>query len=248
MFTPFKPRCFTFMNASKTKVTVLMAVYNGEKYLREAIDSILRQTFTDFEFLIINDGSTDNSVEIIKSYDDKRIHLVHNEKNIGLAASLNKGLKLAQGDYVARMDCDDISYPLRLEKQVKFMDKHLDIGICGAWMRTFGETKEEVLSYPTSNEEISATLFYKSAISHPTIIFRKKIFQEFNIYYNPKLIYAQDFDLWNKLRAKVKFANIPEVLYYYRVLQSSQYHTKKLKHPEIIHQIYKENLEPLKIT
>ena len=93
------------------KVTVFMPVYNGEKYLREAIDSILNQTFTDFEFLIINDGSTDSSVEIINSYDDSRIRLIHNEKNLKLVATLNKGLDLARGKYIARMDCDDISLP-----------------------------------------------------------------------------------------------------------------------------------------
>src|SRR5215472_9201923 len=100
-----------------------MPVYNGEKHLREAIDSILSQTFRDFEFLIINDGSTDGSVEIIASYRDPRILLVHNEKNLGLIATLNRGMDLARGEYITRMDCDDISLPRRLEKQVAFMER-----------------------------------------------------------------------------------------------------------------------------
>ena len=107
-------------------VTVLMSVYNGEKFLKEAMDSILTQTFTDFEFLIINDGSTDNSVKIIESYNDSRIRLINNEKNLKLIASLNKGISLARGKYIARMDCDDISSPMRLEKEVDFLENSSD--------------------------------------------------------------------------------------------------------------------------
>src|SRR5580698_9685158 len=106
------------------KVTVLMPVYNGEKYIKEALESILQQTFIDFEFLIINDGSTDNSVSIIKSFNDNRIRLIHNEKNSGLVYSLNKGIGLSNGEYIARMDCDDVSIPERLEKQVGFLNSN----------------------------------------------------------------------------------------------------------------------------
>jgi glycosyltransferase involved in cell wall biosynthesis len=125
------------MKLSKNpKVTVLMPVYNGEKYLREAIESILNQTFIDFEFLIINDGSTDRSVEIIESYSDPRIRLVHNERNMKLIATLNKGLELARGEYIARMDCDDISLPERLAKQVAFMDANPEVGVLGTAFQT----------------------------------------------------------------------------------------------------------------
>jgi len=113
------------------KVTVLMPVYNGEKYLNEAIDSILGQTFKDFKFLIINDGSTDGTADILKSYKDSRIKVTNNEKNIGLTKSLNKGLKMAKSEYIARMDADDISLPTRLQKQVEFMDSHPKVGVCG---------------------------------------------------------------------------------------------------------------------
>ena len=125
-------------------VTVLMAVYNGEKFLKEAMESILTQTFTDFEFLIINDGSTDNSVKIIEEFNDPRIRLIHNEKNLKLIASLNKGISLAKGKYIARMDCDDISMPYRLEKEVDFLENSLEYGLVGTcytdyrwfWSRT----------------------------------------------------------------------------------------------------------------
>ena len=120
-------------------VTVLMPVYNGEMYLREAIDSILHQTFTDFEFLIINDGSTDNSETIILSYDDSRIRYEKNDSNLKLIATLNKGIELAKGKYIVRMDADDISIPDRIEKQVAFLEKNPDVGICGSWFTAFGQ-------------------------------------------------------------------------------------------------------------
>ena len=114
---------------SHPKVTLLMSVFNGQSYLKEAIESILNQTFEDFEFLIINDASKDNSLRIIQSFDDSRIKLVHNSDNIGLTKSLNKGIDLAKGEFIARMDCDDISLPERLSMQVSFIDKNPDIGI-----------------------------------------------------------------------------------------------------------------------
>lgn len=116
-----------------------MPVYNAQEYIREAIDSILNQTFSDFEFIIINDGSTDNSVEIIKNYNDPRIVLVDNTENKGLVSVLNQGLQLAQGEYIARMDADDISLPNRFMEQVNYLDKHPQVGILGAWFHIFGD-------------------------------------------------------------------------------------------------------------
>ncbi len=113
------------------KVSVIMSVYNGDKYLREAIESILNQTFTDFEFIIVNDGSTDNSLEIIESYDDERIKTINNKKNIGLTKSLNKALKFAKGKYIARQDADDVSLPNRFEKQVEYLDSHPEVALVG---------------------------------------------------------------------------------------------------------------------
>ena len=106
------------------RVTALMSVFNGDKYLSEALESILNQTFTNFEFLIINDGSNDRTEDILKSYDDVRIRIINNDNNMGLAKSLNKGLRIARGEYIARMDADDISLPTRLARQVEFLDKN----------------------------------------------------------------------------------------------------------------------------
>ena len=122
------------------KITVLMPVYNGEKYLRESVDSILNQTFTDFELLIINDGSTDSSMEILNSYSDSRIRIVTNEVNLRLIKTLNKGIDLATGEYIARMDCDDIADPKRLEIQLQYMEKHPDVAVCGTGVKAVSYT------------------------------------------------------------------------------------------------------------
>jgi len=121
------------------EVTVLMSVYNGEKYLREAIDSILNQTFTDFEFLIVNDGSTDRTAEILRSYDDPRIIIINNEKNIGLTKSLNIGLRMAKGEYIARMDADDVSMPERLQKQIELLNQKKNTGLVGTYYTIINE-------------------------------------------------------------------------------------------------------------
>jgi len=129
------------------KVTVLMPVYNGERYLNEAVDSILGQTFTDFEFLIIDDASTDKTPEILRSYDDPRIRVVTNEENLGLSKSLNKGLALARGEFIARMDADDVSYPYRLQVQHEFMTQHPGAGVIGSWAEYIDRKGEIVHRY-----------------------------------------------------------------------------------------------------
>jgi len=197
-------------------VTVLMSTYNSEKYLNEAIDSILNQTFKDFEFIIIDDGSTDRSLKILKSYKDPRIRIVQNESNIGLAKSLNKGLKLAQGKYIARMDSDDISLPNRLKKQVAFMEANPEIGVCGTWSQTFGEIKKIVSKTPLKHEDISAIMFSYCPISHPTVIIRKDIIDRYDFYYDEIAQGCEDYKLWVEMAKVTRFANLQEVLLHYR--------------------------------
>ena len=199
----------------KPKITVLMSVYNGQDHLEEAIESILNQTFSDFEFLIINDASSDNSLEIIKSFQDKRIRLVQNDFNIGLTKSLNKGINLANGELIARMDCDDISLPGRFSEQVSFMDQNQEVGICGTWFRII--KKRRVISYPIEHERIKCDLLFKNMIAHPTVMMRKALIQKYNLYYDPELITAQDYELWIRASQHIKLANIPRVLLYYRI-------------------------------
>ena len=163
-------------------VSVLMPAYNAAEHIREAIDSILEQTFTDFEFLIINDGSTDNAVDIISEYDDPRIKLVHNDGNKGLIYSLNYGLEIAQGKYIARMDADDIAMDTRLEKQVRFLEDNPDTSILGTAFIFMGTPHE--IHHPNYNEEIRIKLLDDGAFAHPTVMMRKDSIDLNNIRYN----------------------------------------------------------------
>ena len=207
--------------SKKTKVTVLIPVYNGEKYLKEAIESILHQTFTDFEFLIINDGSTDRSVEIIQSYTDSRIRMIHNDKNLKLIATLNKGLDIAQGEYVARMDCDDISLPERLARQVAFMDSNRDVGICGTWAKTIGDDPGHIFSYEINSKKIKAQLLFDCCLAHPSIIMRRALLVKYNLKYYESDLHAEDWGLWQRASVCFDLSNIPEILLLYRIKQTS---------------------------
>jgi glycosyltransferase involved in cell wall biosynthesis len=206
-------------------VTVLMPVYNGERYLREAIDSILSQTFRDFEFLIINDGSTDGSVGIINSYTDSRIRLVNNETNLGRCAAPNKGLDLAKGEYLARMDCDDISLPTRLEKQVDFLIANPDVGVCGTWIRLFMGA-ENIIKYPLTHEAIKCHLLLGCQLAHSSVMLRKNVFSAHQLYYDVNCKLAEDYDLWTRSSYVTYLANIPEILVKYR------WHTEQISQVE----------------
>lgn len=198
-------------------VTVLMPVFNGEKYLKEAIESILNQTYTNFEFLIINDGSTDFSHDIITSYKDSRIRLINNKQNLKLIATLNMGLSMAKGKYIVRMDCDDISFHNRLEEQVKFMEANPDVGISGSfWKRN---VDKKVPRPPLDHETIKVHLLKGSQILHPAAIFRKDLFEKYALVFDFKYIHAEDYDLWVKTSRIFKLANIPKELLMYRTHQ-----------------------------
>jgi len=199
---------------SRPIISVVMSVHNGGDYLQEAIESILNQTFNSFEFLIVDDGSTDKSLEIIASYDDKRIVLIKNEMNLGLSISLNKGIKLAKGKYIARMDADDISFPERFEKQVKFLEGNPDIDLCGTWFKVFGK-KEYTQKLPIQHNQIKSDLLFYTPIAHPTVMMKRTIFDKHK--YSEKFLKAQDYALWVELINNFKFANISEPLLYYRM-------------------------------
>lgn len=208
--------------STNPSVTVLMPVYNGETYLREAIESILNQTFSDFEFLIIDDGSTDSSVRIIRSYDDARIRLIRNDENIGLTPTLNRGLDLAKREYIARMDADDIAMPRRLERQVAFMERNRDICVCGTWVEKFGEgIKTAIWKSPSSPEMLKVSLSFSNSIAHPSVILRGEYVSKNKIRYSEDYRYAQDWELWQRLSAFTKLANLPETLLRYRIHSQS---------------------------
>ena len=219
------------------KVTVLMSVYNGQKYLREAINSILNQTFKDFEFIIIDDCSIDKTKDIILSYKDSRIRFIENKKNIGLTKSLNKGLKIARGKYIARMDVDDISMPERVEKQISFLDKHKDIAVVGSWIEIINmeSSRAYVLKNDCNPAIIKWTHIFKNQITHSSAFFRKEIIKKIG-HYNEKYKYAQDFDFWFRISRKYKIANIPKVLVKYRI------HSKSVTETPKTHKIQKQSI------
>lgn len=207
----------------KPQVTVLMSVYNGEKYLREAIDSILGQTFKDFEFLIIDDGSTDGSAAIIGSYSDPRIRLIRNVKNIGLTRSLNKGLKLAKGQYIARMDADDISLPERLEKEVAIAGAYPEITVVTTgfanFVNSFGEDNRDIANNG-GTDEIEwigfEDLLEGNKIFHGSVLFKRKNVLDIGGY-NERLPTAQDYDLWLRVSKQAKIIKLKIILYLRRL-------------------------------
>ncbi|CAG1016424.1 Putative glycosyltransferase EpsE [Anaerolineales bacterium] len=204
------------MTMPMPKVTVLMPVFNGAAFLRQAIESILCQTYRDFELLIIDDGSTDDSSFIISSYDDHRIRLFQNSGNLGLVASLNRGLDLARGSYFARMDCDDFSLPTRLEKQLRFMYANTDVGVCGTWYREFGG-HDRITRCPAQHEDIWCRSLFNPAVGHPTVMMRRSVIERVGLRYDETYCHGEDFDLWSRMLSTVKFANLEEVLLLYRV-------------------------------
>lgn len=214
---------------SDSRVSVLMSVYNGQKYLREAIDSILVQTFTNFEFLIIDDCSTDDTPQIINSYRDRRIRYIRNESNLGLAAALNRGLDSARGEYIARMDADDVSLPDRLARQVDFMDNHPETGVCGSWVKTTGELRGRIWRYPVDPDSIVCGLLFEPPLAHPSVMMRRQLFRQNGLYYDPLFKRAQDYDLWVRASEVLSFANIDEVLLFYRIhpWQAGQGHAEE---------------------
>ena len=204
------------------KVSVIMSLYNSSAYLREAMDSILSQTFIDFEFIIIDDGSSDNSLEIVRSYTDKRIVILVNEKNLGSDLSLNKGFDIARGTYIARMDPDDVSMPTRLEEQVKYMDAHHDVIACGTWTESFGGNRPRIVHKRwTSDNDIKASMLFNTPFTHPSIMLRRETIEIHHLRYDPTYEHFADYALWVELAQYGAFANIPEVLFHYRLHEKS---------------------------
>lgn len=197
-----------------------MPVYNADLFVREAIESILSQTWSDFEFLIINDGSTDSSRKIISSFNDPRIRLIDNPSNMGLTKSLNKGLKLAKGEYIARQDADDISYPKRLERQVQFLDTNSDVALLGTQALAINEKgrphQTNFLRIPVGMPAIRWYLMFQNAFVHSSVMFRRSIVWEKLGGYDESFERAQDYELWSRIARSFKVENLPDILLYHR--------------------------------
>lgn len=199
-------------------VSVVMSVYNGGAHLNASIQSILNQTMTNFEFIIINDGSTDDTETIIKSFSDNRIKLI-NQKNKGLVFSLNKGIKLARGKYIARQDADDLSLPSRLEKELNYLVSNPECGLVGTFFSYINEQKNkhnEIIVSPTRNLDLQRAMYVSNPFAHGSVMFRKTAWSQAGGYkntYGP----TEDFELWRRIASKWELVQIPEVLYKYRI-------------------------------
>ncbi|MCX5715882.1 MAG: glycosyltransferase [Candidatus Omnitrophica bacterium] len=200
-------------------MTVLMAVYNGERYLKECMDSVISQTFKDFEFLIIDDGSTDSTSSIIRSYSDNRIRVIRNAVNLSQVASLNIGLDHAQGEYIARIDADDAMLPDRLKIQIDFLKKRKDLALCGSYGEAIDERGGHIANtkLPVRNEEIAATALFGGFVTiHSAFMFRKKSVADIGKY-NEVFSFAEDYKLvMDLLLSGYRVNNIPKVLVRYR--------------------------------
>lgn len=217
------------MELDKPLISVLLPVYNSEKYLGKAIESVLNQTYSNFELLLINDGSTDSSKQIVESFSDSRIRFINNPGNQGLIHVLNQGLNLTNGKYIARMDADDICYPDRFQKQINFLEQHPDYGVCGTHIRVINSG--EIIKRPLSDDDLRWWIFNGSPLAHPSVMMRREIFINHQLQYSTVAYLVEDFDLWWRMSLHCKMANLDEVLLEYRI-HSEQESSKAEKQSE----------------
>jgi glycosyltransferase involved in cell wall biosynthesis len=226
-------------------VSVLLPVYNGGAYLAEAIESILSQTYLNLELIVINDGSTDGSAETIKKFADPRIRLFH-QKNQGLADALNRAVSVAFGAYLARQDADDVSFPDRIDKQVRFLENNADYGMVGTWSEIWEEQKktERGHRHPCDNNILAFNLLFDSYFVHSSVMIRKSVFDMVGLYSVKHSRQPEDFELWSRIlrNGRFKFANIPEVLVSYRELPHSICRTASISFVENVATFCVENL------
>jgi glycosyltransferase involved in cell wall biosynthesis len=205
-----------------------MVVYNGERYLREAVESIISQTYSDFEFIIVDDGSTDSTPEILEEYSrkDKRIKVVRNERNMGIPVSRNKAIKLAEGEYIVSQDSDDVSMPDRLGKMVSYLDEHPEIGVLGTWIANIDEKCRRTGEWRTHASHVLNhwELLFRTFTIGGAVMIRRNLLDADKTY-NPDFPVAEDYELWIRLTEKTRLGNVPETLYmrrYHRQMSCEQ--------------------------
>lgn len=210
-------------------ISVIMPVYNCVLYIEQSINSILKQTFKDFELIIIDDCSFDGTIEILKKFDDPRIKIIENLSNKGVSSSTNKGFKLAQGKYIARMDGDDIAVKDRFEKQLRILEDNQDIFVCGSLVQYLGGTNS-IIQYKETHREIITELLISCSVCMGAAMFRRKDLKSY--FYDEKKRSGEDYDFWSKIVGLGEFYNIQEVLLLYRVHENQA--SKKHKTQQII--------------
>ena len=210
------------------KISVLLPVFNGGRFLKESIESILTQTYTDFEILIIDDGSKDDSLDIINNFNDKKIRIIQNKKNVGLIGTLNRGLHESRGEFIARMDQDDISIKDRFEKQIKFFEKNKNYDFVFGNINCFNDKTQksyiwEIGSKVKTFSEIKSSLTISNCLAHPTVMGRSKIYKKYG--YNQGLLNGEDWDLWLRLTSdKIKLGKVNDIILNYRIHDNSMCH------------------------
>lgn len=204
-------------------ISVLLPVYNDARYVCASIESILRQTLRDFELVVINDGSTDDTPEIVSRFRDQRIRLIHNEHNLGLAPSLNRGIAAAKGDYIARQDADDIALPHRLRTQIEFLRSHPDCAMVGSQALLIDDQGREQGVFgcpPIADIDIKWGLLFSNAFIHGSVMMRRDVVDKTGGYTEDPVIFrafVEDYDLWSRINRVARSANIPEPLEKYRL-------------------------------
>lgn len=203
--------------SSSPKVSVLMPVYKTAAYLQEAVDSILAQTFTDYELIILDDGSPDNAEEVLDRYDDPRIVRYHGMHNEGLANVLNVGIGMARGEYIARMDSDDISLPNRLQVQIEYLEEHTDVDLCSCAMQLFG-AHEGLWRRDADPDKVRIAALFFSPVLHASSLWRREAFEVRGLRFDQSTVPAEDYDLWCRALVEgLRLVNLPDALYLYRI-------------------------------
>jgi len=229
------------------KISVVLPVYNARQHIKEAVDSILNQTFQDFEIILINDGSTDDSLQIMhKNYADNKKVSIINQQNHGLIFTLNKGISLAKGELIARMDADDIAFPERFRKQVELFNLDPELILCSASIKNFGAENNNTF-YSSDNDELKAFLLFRPPFSHPAAMFKRTAFTEHHIEYDESYKHCEDFALWSVLANFGNFSNVTDIMLNYRVHENQVTNT----FPETVlnahYRICQKNLAALKV-
>jgi glycosyltransferase involved in cell wall biosynthesis len=238
------------MSKSTFGVSVVMPVYNSEKYLSCALKSVLNQSFDDFEFIIIDDCSTDHSSKIISLYNDPRIRYFKNEKNQGISYSLNRGIDISRGRYIIRMDSDDICVPERFSKQISFMENHPKVGVCGSWVKTIGQS-EGLWKPSTKPEFVHCATLFSAVLCHPSTILRRELLERYTLRYCLEVSGFEDWDMWRRGACHFSITNIPQVLLHYRttnwITNQSNLTDEDLKAPSfrLFHELDRRNLTAL---
>ncbi|GJG93483.1 glycosyltransferase [Cupriavidus pauculus] len=214
----------------KPLISVVMPAYNAQEHLAEALQSVLQQTYEYFEVILIDDGSSDHTLEIARSFDDPRIRIVENESNLGLVNTLNKALGYCRGDYIARMDADDLCVPERFQLQVDFLAEHPEVGVVGGAIRFFDNIPTPyTFHFPTAHEDIRVALMFYCPLAHPALMFRRSVYDEGKLKYTSEFPHAEDYWLWSRFTVGVRSANLPDLLLHYR-LHKKQVSTSESNH------------------